>query len=88
MYFSFFVFVCLCAAVYGVIKNNNSGRASELGGIIDLVDRRRFSLGQSSRRKYPYFGDKHSVGRVGGSSHAKTQLDSFSRFDRTPTSDS
>ena len=26
MYFSFFVFVCLCAAVYGVIKNNNNNR--------------------------------------------------------------
>ena len=23
LYFSFFIFVCLCAAVYGVIKNNN-----------------------------------------------------------------
>jgi len=29
----------------------------------------------------------NSVGWVEGSSHAKNQLDSFSRFDRTPTSD-
>jgi len=28
-----------------------------------------------------------SVGRVEGSSHAKNQLDSFSRFSRTPTCD-
>jgi len=38
------------------------------------------------------FGDnrisfQHSVGLVEGSSHAKTQLDSFSRFSRTPTCD-
>jgi len=30
---------------------------------------------------------QHSVGRVEGSSHAKIQLDSFIRFDRTPTCD-
>jgi len=29
----------------------------------------------------------HNVGRVEGSSHAKNQLDSFIRFDRTPTCD-
>jgi len=38
------------------------------------------------------FGDnrisfQHSVGLVEGSSHAKTQLDLFSRFSRTPTCD-
>ena len=30
MYFSFFVFVCLCAAVYGVIKNNNNNNRPPL----------------------------------------------------------
>ena len=30
---------------------------------------------------------QHSVVRVEGSSRAKNQLDSFSRFDRTPTCD-
>jgi len=38
------------------------------------------------------FGDnrisfKYSVGRMEGSSHAKNQLDLFSRFNRTPTCD-
>ena len=38
------------------------------------------------------FGDnrisfKHSVAWIKGSSHAENQLDSFSRFDRTPTCD-
>ena len=30
MYFRFFVLVCLCAAVYGVIKNNNLVRLSSI----------------------------------------------------------
>ena len=31
--------------------------------------------------------NKEILGRIAGSSHAKNQLDSFSRFDRTPTCD-
>jgi len=42
--------------------------------------------------KYPYFWRylnflQHSVGQVEGSCHAKDQLDSFGRFDRTQTCD-
>ena len=102
---------------------NYSGRASELGGIVNLVDRRQSCLLQSelslSRAKLiTRFDDgyamakfsksrvwskipegsavifegtwtslKDSVGMVEGSYHAKNQLDSFIRFDRTPTCD-
>ena len=60
-------------------------------------DRYAVAKFSKSRDKVPggsalIFGDNrisfwHSVGRVQGSSHAKNQLDSFSRFDRTPTCD-
>jgi len=39
--------LCVCICASRVI--NCSGRASELGGIIDLVDRRRSSLSRSER---------------------------------------
>jgi len=106
---------------------NYTGRASELGGTVNLVDRRRSGLSRSERQPCrakstgrqqvstidmpkrdflgpesgpdkvprevsPYFGDtqislQHSVGWVEGSSRAKNQRDSSSRFDKTPSSD-
>jgi len=43
------------------------------------------SLEQSSKWQYPYFGDTHRVRLVEESLHVKNQLDTYSRFDRTPT---
>ena len=100
---------------------NYSGRASQLGGIVNWVDRRRSSLSRSelppcraklitrfddrcAEAKFSKSGvwDKVPEGSslplflkipefpfntVEGSSRAKTQLDSSTRFDRTRTCD-
>jgi len=47
---------------------NYSGRASELGGIIDLVDRRRPSLSHSERPPFSaklitHFDDRYAVAK-------------------------
>jgi len=100
---------------------NYSGRASELGGIVNSVDRRRSSLSRYDRSPFSsksitgfddryavakfsrsgvwdkvpegstlIFGDvrisfQHSVRQVERKLPCQNQLDSFSRFDRTPT---
>jgi len=90
---------------------NYSGRASELGGIVNLVDRRRSSLSRCERprcrakliidmpwrnrafaakvQREVYLFWRYSnflITRwVEGSSLAKTQPDSFMRFNRAPT---
>ena len=38
MYFSSFVFVCLSAAVYGVIKNNNNIPYTSVGLLVGLEE--------------------------------------------------
>ena len=56
MYIRFFVFVCLCAAVYGVIKNNNLVR---LSSIVPFHIIYQVNLGlywrNNSAHKYNYF---------------------------------
>jgi len=54
MYFRFFVFVCLCAAVYGVIKNNNLVRLSSIVPF-RIIYQVNLYWRNNSAHKYNYF---------------------------------
>ena len=54
MYFTFFVFVCLCAAVYGVIKNNNLVRLSSVVPF-QIIYQVNLYWRNNSAHKYNYF---------------------------------
>ena len=55
MYFRFFfVFVCLCAAVYGVIKNNNLLRSSSIVPL-HIIYQVNLYWRNNSAHKYNYF---------------------------------
>ena len=52
--FKFFVFVCLCAAVYGVIKNNNLARLSSIVSFHIIYQVNLYWMNNSAH-KYNYF---------------------------------
>ena len=54
MYFRFFVFVCLCAAVYGVIKNSNLVRLSSIVPF-HIIYQVNLHWRNNSAHKYNYF---------------------------------
>ena len=99
MYFSFFVFVCLCAAVYGVMKNNkNSIRDTEhfahdserfasarlRQSHLDAICSRRATGANQSRSASIRNGMKRFIVVVGPRRRARTLRDSNSNACRRP----